>query len=91
MISLKRLSLLKLVILLGEATFHQLHGGKSTNAPLENQHDNWNRWTSQYATIRGRPYEVLRPRHSPTYIGRLTPTALARMVDAATQSSSRSK
>jgi glycosyltransferase involved in cell wall biosynthesis len=81
----------ELVILLGEATFHQMHGGISTNAPLENQHDNWSRWSNQYATIRGRPYEVLRPRHAPAYIGRLTPTALARMFDAAIQSSSCSK
>lgn len=73
----------ELVILLGEATFHQVHGGVSTNAPLESQHDNWTRWSSQYATIRGRPYEVLRPRRAPTYIGTLTQAALARMARAA--------
>lgn len=73
----------ELVILLGEATFHQLHGGISTNAPLERQHDNWTRWSSQYESIHGRPYEALRPRHAPTYIGTLTRPALARMVRAA--------
>jgi len=78
----------ELVILLGEGTFHQLHGGISTNVPVETQHDNWTRWSNQYETIRGRPYEVLRPRHAPAFIGRLTPTVLARMVEAAIQSSS---
>lgn len=80
----------ELVILLGEATFHQLHGGISTNALLETRHKNWTRWSSQYASIRGRPYEVLRPKHAPTYIGTLTPPALARMVRAAIPASSRS-
>ena len=71
----------ELVVLLGEATFHQLHGGVSTNAPLESQRDNWTRWSSQYESIHGRPYE--RPRQAPTYVGSLTPAALARMVRAA--------
>jgi hypothetical protein len=73
----------ELVILLAEATFHQLHGGISTNAALENQHDNWTRWSSQYATIRGRPYEIVRPGNAPTYIGTLPRPALARIARAA--------
>ena len=73
----------ELVILLGEATFHQLHGGVATNAPPLRQVDNWARWASQYSTIRGRPVEVPRPRHPPTYIGTLPRPALARMVRAA--------
>jgi glycosyltransferase involved in cell wall biosynthesis len=81
----------ELVILLGEGTFHQFHGGISTNAPREKQHDNWTRWSSQYASIRGRPYEVFRPRHAPTYIGTLAPPALARMVHAAIHPITRSK
>jgi hypothetical protein len=74
----------ELVILLGEATFHQLHGGISTNAPPDRQSDNWLRWSSQYASICGRPYE--RPtQRAPTYIGTLPPPALARLVRAAQQ------
>lgn len=73
----------ELVILLGEATFHQLHGGISTNAPPDRQLDNWNRWAGQYASIRGRPYEVLPPKHPRTYIGTLPRSALAQMVRAA--------
>ena len=48
----------QLVVLLGEATFHQLHGGTNTNIPLLQQHDNWSVWGPQYASIRGRPYEI---------------------------------
>jgi len=72
-----------LVILLGEATFHQVHGGISTNAPPDRQLDNWTRWSSQYAGIRGRPYARPRPQHAPTYVGTLPRPALARMVRAA--------
>lgn len=80
----------ELVILLGEATFHQLHGGVSTNATRENQNDNWIRWSTQYATIHGRPYEIPRPRQTPTFIGNLTPAVLPRMVRAAISPSSNS-
>jgi glycosyltransferase involved in cell wall biosynthesis len=73
----------RLVILLGEATFHQLHGGTNTNASPDRQLDHWTRWSSQYASIRGRPYEVPRPKAAPTYIGTLPRPALARMVRAA--------
>lgn len=71
------------VILLGEATFHQLHGGVATNAPQERQRDNLTRWYSQYEAIRGRPVDVPRLKRSPTYVGILPRPALARMVRAA--------
>jgi hypothetical protein len=73
----------ELVILLGEATFHQLHGGINTNAAHERQIDNWIGWACQYTTIRGRSVEVPRPGHPPTYVGTLPTAALARMVRAA--------
>jgi tetratricopeptide (TPR) repeat protein len=72
----------ELVILLGEATFHQLHGGTNTNAPPDRQLDNWLSWSSQYAGIRGRPYEVPGKR-VPTYVGTLSRPALARVTRAA--------
>src|SRR6266852_4375870 len=38
----------ELVILLGEGTFHQFHGGTSTNAMPESQAENIARWSNQY-------------------------------------------
>jgi glycosyltransferase involved in cell wall biosynthesis len=73
----------RLVMLLGEATFHQLHGGTNTNAPLDHQRKNVDGWLSQYASIRGHPYATLPPKHPPTYIGTLPRSALTRMVRAA--------
>src|SRR5207302_7710542 len=58
-----------LVILLSEATFHQIHGGTNTNAPLARQHSNWAQWGNQYANIRGRPWEMPMLNRAPTYIG----------------------
>src|SRR5260370_7710434 len=52
------------------------------------QIDSWARWSSQYEKIRGRPYDRLRPRHAPTYLGILPQSALARMVRAAIHPSS---
>jgi len=75
----------QLVILLGEATFHQLHGGTNTNSPLVRQHDNWTRWGSQYASIRGRPYEITRPKRALTHIGTFPRPMLAQIVRAAQQ------
>ena len=75
----------QLVVLLGEATFHQLHGGTNTNIPLVQQHDNWTRWKGQYASIRGRPYEIARPKHPPTHIGTFPQPMLARIARAAQQ------
>ena len=79
----------ELVILLGEATFHQLHGGINTNASPERQSDNWQGWAGEYEAIRGRPYQTSRSRRAPTYIGTLPQPALARMVRAAMHPASR--
>lgn len=43
----------ELVLLLGEATFHQLHGGISTNSAAEGSSGEWQR---QYEELRGRPF-----------------------------------
>lgn len=71
------------VILLGEATFHQLHGGIATNAHPDKLSVNYSRWASQYEAIRGRPVQIPRPNHSLTYIGTLPYSALTRMIRAA--------
>ena len=73
----------ELVILLGEATFHQWHGGTNTNSPDERQRENWEQWGAQYAAINGRPYSPARWEQLPTFIGKLPQPALARMVRAA--------
>lgn len=75
----------QLVLLLGEATFHQFHGGTNTNIPLVQQHDNWTHWGAQYATIRGRAYAIAQPKQPPTYVGTLPRPILTRFVQAAQQ------
>ena len=78
----------ELVILLGEATFHQLHGGVATNAPPETFHNKFSEWAEQYQEIRHRLYEVPRFRNSPTYIGTLPTQALLRFLRAGLEPSS---
>lgn len=41
------------ILLLGEATFHQFHGGISTNVPKENHP--WKTFSKEYQQIRSRP------------------------------------
>jgi hypothetical protein len=72
-----------LVVLLGEANFHQLHGGTNTNIPLVRQHENWTYWGGQYAHIRGRAYEIAQPRNPPTCLGTIPRPLLARFIHAA--------
>jgi hypothetical protein len=50
---------------LGEATFHQVHGGVATNNP-EAPHE---MFAQEYGKIRGRNYE--RPRTNVVYFGEL--------------------
>src|SRR5262249_11768276 len=72
----------ELVILLGEATFHQLHGGVSTNAPPERRMANLLLWPRASAPPPQRPVQAP-PSRVPTYVGTLPQLALARMVRAA--------
>jgi glycosyltransferase involved in cell wall biosynthesis len=55
---LTRLEDIEIVQLMGEASFHQLHGGVSTNTNRENQKNKWQTYLRQYEEIRGEPYEV---------------------------------
>jgi hypothetical protein len=73
----------ELVLLLGEGTFHQLHGGVATNAPPELLVDSLAHWAKQYESIHGKPYECPRPKNAPIYVGVLPRPALARFVRAA--------
>jgi glycosyltransferase involved in cell wall biosynthesis len=51
-------------LLLGEATFHQVHGGVATNSPVSR----WDSFHDEYVRIRGHAYE--RPTATPHLIGR---------------------
>ena len=48
----------ELVQLLGEASFHQVHGGTSTNVTREQQKAQLQAYLAQYQAIRGRAFEV---------------------------------
>jgi hypothetical protein len=72
----------RLVVLLGEGTFHQLHGGVATNASPRAISAAVSGWREQYTAIRGKvwspPVKAER-----TYLGALPRPALARFVRAA--------
>jgi hypothetical protein len=71
-----------LVTLLGEGTFHQLHGGVATNAPVEALNGKWAEWAAQYQAIRGKPYAVPAIARR-TFLGTLPRPVLTRFVRAA--------
>jgi glycosyltransferase involved in cell wall biosynthesis len=71
----------RLVLLLGEGTFHQLHGGIATNARPEAIHDAVASWRAQYEAIRGRPWQSPAPAHR-AYLGVLPRAALAHFARA---------
>ncbi len=48
----------QIVQLLGEASFHQLHGGTSTNVSRADQKAQWQQYLAQYEAVRGKPYRV---------------------------------
>lgn len=62
----------QLVVLLGEGSFHQLHGGVSTNAPAGE--GPWERFQAEYEAIRGDAYR--KPRIEALYLGSLPEATL---------------
>jgi Glycosyl transferase family 2 len=63
------------VIILGECTFHQFHGGVATNAPRDQQP--WDKFAADYVSIRGEAYQqVLR---KPYFLGTMPQEALDAM------------
>lgn len=61
---------LKHVILLGEGTFHQVHGGISTNDTDQTRmHKNQQEWIEQYEIITGLQYRI--PESNPAYVGKI--------------------
>jgi hypothetical protein len=63
---------LQYVVLLGEGTFHQFHGGVTTNAPRD--HQPWAGFEREYARIRGERYRRI-PRR-PLLLGAIPPEAM---------------
>jgi glycosyltransferase involved in cell wall biosynthesis len=61
----------QLVILLGEGTFHQFHGGVATNVPMAS-HPGL-AFQEEYLAIRGRPYAL--PTRQANYLGGFAPQA----------------
>ncbi len=62
-----------LVVLLGEGSFHQLHGGVSSNSPV----DRGAAYHDQYQAIRGRPFSF--PDNRAVYLGTM-PAAATRFL-----------
>lgn len=71
------------VLLLGEGTFHQIHGGVATNKHPEQFPATIAKWFEQYEQIRGRRYSIPNPARPPTYLGKLPRSALAHFVRSA--------
>lgn len=65
------------VLLLGEGTFHQVHGGIATSGT----HAQRQEFQEEYKRLRGRRYK--RPDFKPLYLGRLSPSALTTMPEMA--------
>ena len=59
------------VLLLGEGSFHQFHGGVATNVPLVDHP--WDRFHDEYRSLRGRNYSP--PIFSPMYLGGFSDSA----------------
>ena len=59
----------QLVVLLGEGTFHQFHGGAATSGRF-----GWDEMHADYAALRGGPYRP--PDPDPLYVGRVPLAAL---------------
>ena len=69
----------ELVVLLGEGSFHQIHGGVTTNANIDLFPEALQRFIHQYETIRGRPWaSPVQPK--PTYLGTLPHQALPHLL-----------
>ena len=72
-----------LVTLLGEGSFHQLHGGIATNADLDTFQRRIDQWIKQYEEIRGVAWNAALPAAARAYIGTLPRPVLAALVRSA--------
>ncbi|HWB48096.1 MAG TPA: glycosyltransferase family A protein [Stellaceae bacterium] len=65
----------RLVVMLGEGTFHQVHGGVATNATVPDKHLEYH---EEYMRLRGRPFDF--PRRETLYLGQ-APTPALRVIE----------
>jgi hypothetical protein len=68
----------ELVVPLGEATFHQVHGGVATNTPLDVHEQNLVRWQAQYRSLRGK--DLTWPTRGRKWLGTLPLPALPHLL-----------
>lgn len=61
----------QVIILFGEGTFHQVHGGIATNSP----ESKWGVFHEEYQKIRGHAFNV--PQVDPIYLGKVAPQILS--------------
>ena len=69
----------ELVVLLGEGSFHQIHGGIATNSDIDLFPETLQRWNQQYESIRGKPW-ALPTQDRPTFLGTLPRPALSHLM-----------
>lgn len=62
----------RLIVLLGEGTFHQIHGGAATSRRLSRSEAR-----AEYERLRGHPYSP--PTNRPLYLGQMPATALGHL------------
>jgi glycosyltransferase involved in cell wall biosynthesis len=77
----------ELVMLLGEGTFHQMHGGVMTGATEEKSQKKFAAWAAKYEAIRNAPLRI--PQKEPRYIGHVPPSALPSVLISAEVATSR--
>ena len=63
----------QVILLLGEGTFHQVHGGVATNQEV----DPWSRFEAEYRQIRGESWHT--PEIAPCYLGQVPAAALPKL------------
>jgi len=71
----------ELVMLLGEGTFHQMHGGAMTGATEKESQQKLALWAAQYTAIRNAPLRI--PLKQPHYIGHVPPAVLPSVLTSA--------
>lgn len=76
----------RLVVMLGEGTFHQLHGGIATNAGHDKIADKVALWREQYEQLRGKEWTPWAPRNR-VFLGELPKPVLRHFARSIMQSS----
>ena len=71
----------QLVVILGEGSFHQMHGGAMTGASEKESNDKGAEWSAEYERIRGRP--IMAPNREAAYIGHIPKQALKVLLHSA--------